>query len=410
MKNKIISILVCLLTVIICTFNIVASTNAENKISVTQYNNDKQVGNTLVTDFYISRVIEVNIIGNIVWQKTGLNEPFDAERLENGNTLIVERGSNRVNEFDSDGDMIWSYYSLNGPTDAERLENGNTLITDAGGSRVIEVNNGGNIVWQKTDLNTPFDAERLENGNTLIAENGVNQRVIEVDSSGTIVWEISVDNPVDVERLENDNTLITEFSSGRIIEVDNVGSTVWEYSDGLGNKFDAERLSDGNTLLTDLYNYRVIEVDNSGTIVLEINGFDYPVDIERISNDPPNAPTIDGINSGKPNTEYDFTFKSIDPNGDDIIEYVIDWGDGEFTDWIGPYSSGEAVEVCHTFISPGVYLIKAKAKDVNGVESEWSSDFEVTITRTKTASYSLLEWLVERLPILEKLLILIRLI
>lgn len=408
MKNKIVSILVCILAVIGCSFTIVASTNLEKQISVTQFNNDKQVGNTLVTDFYISRVVEVNIDGSIVWQKTDLNEPIDAERLTNGNTLIVERGSSRVIEVDSNGNMIWSYTALNGPYDAERLENGNTLITDSGGSRVIEVNTGGNIIWEKTGLNEPFDAERLTNGNTLIAESGINQRVIEVDSSGTIVWEISVDDPIDVERLENGNTLITEFSSGRIIEVDNTGSTVWEYSGGLGNKFDAERLSDGNTLLTDLYNYRVIEVDNSGTIVLEIDGFDYPVDVERISNKQPNAPTIDGNNRGKPNTEYDFTFNSIDPDGDDIAEYIINWGDGTGEETIsGPFESGEEATASHSWTAEETFTIKAKAKDINAAESNWS-EFEITIPRTKTTSHLLFEWFLERLPILERLLMLIR--
>ena len=93
-------------------------------------------GNTLITEFglnetRINRVIEINSAGSIVWQKAGLSEPMDAERLSNGNTLITEYGDQRVIEINSTGTIKWIKTGLYYPVDAERLSNGNTLIVEA---------------------------------------------------------------------------------------------------------------------------------------------------------------------------------------------------------------------------------------------------------------------------------------
>ncbi len=250
---------------------------------------------TLITEWYGNRVIEVDSVGNIIWQKTGLNEPFDAERLDNGNTLIAERAGGRVIEVDSSGGIVWQKTGLNGPTEAERLIDGNTLIVEWYGGRVIEIDNAGSILWEKTGLNLPADAERLANGNTLISNYG-GYIVIEVNSAGDIVWEQNVNFPIDVERLANGNTLITELLQNRVSEVDSSGSIVWQKS-GLNGPMDAERLANGNTLIAEWYSGRVIEVDSAGSIIWQKSGLRAPSDVERIE-----AQIIDANVEIKPNT------------------------------------------------------------------------------------------------------------
>jgi len=84
-------------------------------------------------------------------------------------------------------------------------------------------------------------------------------------------------------------------------------------------------------------------------------------------NNPPGKPTINGPKEGKANTPIEFSFKSIDPDGDNIAEYIINWGDGSGDETIsGPYSSGAVVKASHTWTVNGNYAITAKAKDVNG--------------------------------------------
>ena len=42
----------------------------------------------------------------------------------------------------------------------------------------------------------------------------------------------------------------------------------------------------------------------------------------------PMTPTIDGPKNGYKNENYNYTFNSTDPNGDDII-YIVEWGDSQ---------------------------------------------------------------------------------
>ncbi|MBU0497639.1 MAG: hypothetical protein KKC68_07540 [Candidatus Thermoplasmatota archaeon] len=86
----------------------------------------------------------------------------------------------------------------------------------------------------------------------------------------------------------------------------------------------------------------------------------------------PSDPEITGKTRLKVNTEYDFTFQSVDDNGDDIF-YYVDWGDGGNSGWQGPYSSGESVVLSHTYTEKGSLTIQAKAKDVFDAQSDWGT-------------------------------------
>jgi hypothetical protein len=88
-------------------------------------------------------------------------------------------------------------------------------------------------------------------------------------------------------------------------------------------------------------------------------------------------PIINGPVHGHPGYEYEFTFVVYDPEGDEVW-IKVDWGDGEITDWLGPYESGEIVTLTHVYDEEGSYYIKAKSKDF-WHESHWSEGFEIKI-------------------------------
>jgi len=99
-------------------------------------------------------------------------------------------------------------------------------------------------------------------------------------------------------------------------------------------------------------------------------------------NNPPSTPTIEGSSSGKTGTEYEYELCSSDPDGDDI-SYCIDWGDGAGEVCKGPFPSGTCVIEKHTWSSDGTYMIKVKAQDIYGAESDWAT-LEVSMPRNKT--------------------------
>jgi len=221
-----------------------------------------------------------------------------------------------------------------------------------------------------------------EQNNTLITEHGSNRtagRIIEVDSAGNIIWEkTGLSEPMDAERLSNGNTLIAECGANRVIEINSVGSIVWQKT-GLSEPMDAERLSNGNTLIAECGANRIIKVDNAGNIIWEKTGLSGPVDVERLPNQPPSAPDIDGPTVKpvprplpKVGEPWNYTFKSTDPEGENV-SYFIDWDDGDFEDWFGPFESGEEVIRNHTWDDEGTYNVRAKAKDIWGAESEWGT-------------------------------------
>ena len=120
---------------------------------------------------------------------------------------------------------------------------------------------------------------------------------------------------------------------------------------------------------------------------------------------------VDGPDRGKPEVVYDYTFTTTDPEGHDVY-YWIEWGDGtvEQNKWLGPYSSGEKVNLSHSWTEKATFIIKAKAKDIFDDESG-NTEFSVTIPRYKAFNFNfnLLGWLFERFlnlfPILQRLLV-----
>ncbi len=93
---------------------------------------------------------------------------------------------------------------------------------------------------------------------------------------------------------------------------------------------------------------------------------------------PPKKP--EGISSGIVGKEYEFSTSTIDPQNDQIW-LKWDFTDGEVTDWLGPYESGEKCTIKHTWQKSGTYSIEVKAKDDTGYETEWSWS---TLTIPKT--------------------------
>jgi len=132
---------------------------------------------------------------------------------------------------------------------------------------------------------------------------------------------------------------------------------------------------------TSTFNLHIyIEVGGTSRTLYLHSGFD-DIIAKQITaeNQPPSIPTITGPPSGKIKTTYDYTFNSIDSDGDDIT-YLIDWGDGN-TD-AGSGASNEEVTLKHAWNSQGNFNIKAKAKDVHGAESDWTS-LEVSMPKNK---------------------------
>ena len=99
------------------------------------------------------------------------------------------------------------------------------------------------------------------------------------------------------------------------------------------------------------------------------------------SNNRPEKPVIDGPTKLKNLTWVNYTFKTNDPDNDDIY-YYIDWDEGEIDEWLGPYKSGEEVKLKHYWVFRDNYELRVKAKDIYGDESEWAT-LKIKVSRDK---------------------------
>jgi hypothetical protein len=97
------------------------------------------------------------------------------------------------------------------------------------------------------------------------------------------------------------------------------------------------------------------------------------------SNYPPVTPsTPKGPNAAGPGIPVDFITTTVDPDGDQLF-YLWDWGDGNMTDWLGPFSSNVSTTANYTWYFNGNYSIRVKAKDSNNNESNWSEAHVISI-------------------------------
>lgn len=145
------------------------------------------------------------------------------------------------------------------------------------------------------------------------------------------------------------------------------------------------------------YNVKVQAKDDKGLI----SDWSDPITV-TIENNAPEAPTIEGENSGTSGTAYIYVFNSFDANNDNVY-YYIEWGDGEFEEWVGPYNSGQNHNETHTFQTTGTFTIRAKAKDIYGSESGWTT-LDVTMPRNRVVNNPFFNRLLEQFPLLNLLL------
>ncbi|MBN1280765.1 MAG: PKD domain-containing protein [Candidatus Thermoplasmatota archaeon] len=94
---------------------------------------------------------------------------------------------------------------------------------------------------------------------------------------------------------------------------------------------------------------------------------------------PPYQPqVIEGPTAAGPGIQLTFTAVAPDPEGDEV-HYQWDWGDGNFSDWLGPYAFGAHAAAEYHWAANGTYDVRVRAKDGDGKISEWSMAYQVSI-------------------------------
>ena len=108
---------------------------------------------------------------------------------------------------------------------------------------------------------------------------------------------------------------------------------------------------------------------------------DPTLQIQKESQPPLKPETPSGESEGKIGEEYIYSTVTTDPDGDDVY-YRFDWGDETYSNWLGPYESGETCDDGKkTWDSRGNYQVRVQAKDTNGKLSEWSDPLPIIMAK-----------------------------
>jgi len=110
----------------------------------------------------------------------------------------------------------------------------------------------------------------------------------------------------------------------------------------------------------------------------------------------PEKPSITGPTSGKIGQTYEYQTETTDSD-DDLIYYLVDWGDETQSEWYGPFASGEPCQSSHVWSEENTYEIKVKAKDIFGFETGWSEPLIVSMPKHGMRFESILK-IFENLP------------
>jgi beta-lactamase superfamily II metal-dependent hydrolase len=128
------------------------------------------------------------------------------------------------------------------------------------------------------------------------------------------------------------------------------------------------------------HNSMIFRTDQNGNIKVTSNGVSFNVYYEK-PYEAPVKPLINGENNGITGVTYSYSAKSFDPNGD-VLFYQWNWGDGNITEWQGPYPSSQEVYNSHRWTQDGAYTIKVRVKDMYDHISQWGY-FNTVMPRAK---------------------------
>ena len=244
--------------------------------------------------------------------------------------------------------------------------------------------------------------------------NGVMHMNDEYDSSGyaeTDTWhvfgdpslQIRTDTPVDMSVIRDDE--IDEEAVSYEVTVTGIEGALCAIS--RNNELIGYAYTDEAGYAVIEFNEPIIGNDPCTIAVTAYNKIPYIEELPVNVNKPPEVPDKPtGPNKGNPNQELTFSISTVDPEGDQVY-YMWRWGDGNYSDWLGPFTSGATVQASHSWDSTSNYQIRVKAKDILDQETDWSEGLIVSITKTKTKNllfYNLLEYLQNTFPLLTKIL------
>ncbi len=350
--------------------------------------------------------------GTIKWEYK-INSPILAPALDNQENIYFTSFYGRLYCLNPDGTLKWNTERLAAFQYGPVIGDNGTIYAVPHTDKLFAFNPDGTMKWSK-DLPDAAGQVSIAPDGTLIVC-GQNENVVALDpSDGDILWNYKVkDNPfcewMSGPAIGSDGTIFFAYPKclcaltpdGSLKWKEHLSTDVFPY-DGMDVQFGTPSIGSVGTVYVTSWFYR------GGSNYTNVG---YIHAIGKGDPDAPSAPLIFGKTWGFSMVNYEFSITTTSPFGRDVY-YQVDWSDRySYTDWIGPYHSGETIKLKHHWVDEGTYYqIAVRAKDVNGLCSPWGEYGFRTFPFDKgTGSHGCyLLNLLEQLPLLEKLLFLLK--
>jgi len=366
--------------------------------------------------------------GSRIWDAVLSDNSWDNSITADGkgHIFLAIYYDNTMNAYDEDtGALLWSYELHDGSLSFNAYHNNVIFISDTSGYVYALNSSSGALLWEKKIGNTiDISSPTLSGGLLFIGTRDFEEGAFFAlnEATGDILWKYPVGASVTAPPSIVDGMMLCGTDSWNMYAFDfGIGTGDWllHRYDSSNTAFSSNGLTEWqfvsascNTVndittcsVTNTYDHDVTDVklklsdgvnanwyDISGHLLKSESNYYMIEDLSSLSTltivistdqvHHPGKPTISGSSSGKIGKEYTYVVSAVDPDGSDL-SYYIDWGDGSFSGWTGTISSGESLNVSHTWNEKGIYIIKAKAKNTEGIESEWSDPLEVSMPKSK---------------------------
>ncbi len=318
-------------------------------------------------------VIKTDDIGNIQWEKNfggTLNEYGMCIKESCEGCFIIVGAKDAPSSHDTDlwllkldttGEVVW-----------EKTYGG---FGDDWGGSVISTDDNGYIICGDTST---------------FGCGGFDVWLLRINSDGMVEWDECYgdashhETGYAVQKTHDGGYIITgsitSLSSGDsdilLIKTNSFGELEWNMTFA-GNESDigycVDATEDGGYIITgftDSYGA------GSRDIWLIKLGYEHPLE----------KPIVQGPSFGKIGETYQYSALTLDDDSDQLY-YLFDWGDGNTSGWLGPFGTNKTCETSHIWLDIGEYEIRAKAKDINGLESEWSDPLPVSMPKNRIFAF-----------------------
>jgi len=339
-----------------------------------------------------------------------------------GHIFLAIYNDESINSYDEDtGELLWRFQLHDKSFSFNAYHNNVVFISDLGGY-VYAINaSSGSLIWEKKIGNScDICSPTISGGLLFIGTRDFCEGALFAlnETSGDVLWKYPIGASVTAPPCIVDGMMICGTDDWHMYAFDfGIGTGDWPLHryDTSNTAFSPNGLTEWqfvsascNTInnittcvVTNTYDHQVDNVkiklpngvsadwyNSNGNLIKSGSNYcminylssqsSFSIILSNYKVDRPNKPTISGATLGLRGKEYIFTFTTNDPDNSEI-SYLIYWDDNSYTGWTQIQPSDKPLTLSHKWYEKDTYNVKAKVKNLQGIESEWSDPLPIKI-------------------------------